>query len=74
MRWKWPAAAASRSVIESARLPLTAPGRSLAEKGYITGGCKRNLEYLNDKVEIDKSIRERTDSKSPSIRRPPAGC
>ena len=30
----------------------------LAEKGYITGGCKRNKDYLDDKMVIDKSIRE----------------
>ena len=30
----------------------------LAEKGYITGGCKRNREYLEDKITIEKSIRE----------------
>jgi selenide,water dikinase len=30
----------------------------LAEKGYITGGCKRNREYLQDKIAIENSIRE----------------
>jgi len=30
----------------------------LAEKGYITGGCKRNHEYLQDKMTVEKSIRE----------------
>jgi selenide,water dikinase len=45
-------------VIESGKLPLLPRARSLAEKGYITGGCKRNLEYLKDKVDIEKSIRE----------------
>jgi len=45
-------------VIESAKLPLLRRAPRLAEKGYITGGCKRNQEYLNDKMVIDKSIRE----------------
>jgi selenide, water dikinase len=45
-------------VIESAKLPLLHRAPRLAEKGYITGGCKRNQEYLNDKMVIDKSIRE----------------
>ena len=45
-------------VIESAKLPLLKSAVRLAEKGYITGGCKRNREYLSDKMTIDKSIRE----------------
>lgn len=45
-------------VIESAKLPTLRSARRLAEKGYITGGCKRNQEYLNDKMSIEKSIRE----------------
>ena len=45
-------------VIESAKMPLLRRAASLAEKGYITGGCKRNREYLNDKMAIDKSTRE----------------
>ena len=30
----------------------------LTPKGYLTGGCKRNSEYLQDKIVIDKGIRE----------------
>jgi selenide, water dikinase len=45
-------------VIESAKLPLLRSAPRLAEKGYITGGCKRNQDYLSDKMVIDKSIRE----------------
>jgi selenide,water dikinase len=45
-------------IIESARLPLLRAAARLAEKGYITGGCKRNRDYLDDKMAIDKSIRE----------------
>ena len=45
-------------LIESAKMPLLRGAPRLAEKGYITGGCKRNREYLNNKMTIDKSIRE----------------
>jgi selenide,water dikinase len=45
-------------VIESAKMPLLQDAPRLAEKGYITGGCKRNRDYLRDKITIDKSIRE----------------
>jgi selenide,water dikinase len=45
-------------VIESSKLPLLKSAVRLAEKGYLTGGCKRNKDYLDDKMVIDKSIRE----------------
>jgi selenide,water dikinase len=45
-------------ILESAKLPLLRRARHLAEKGYLTGGCKRNREYLQDKITIDPSIRE----------------
>lgn len=45
-------------IVESAQLPLLHRARSLAEKGYLTGGCKRNREFLKDKIIVDKSIRE----------------
>lgn len=45
-------------IFESAKLPLLYRARRLAEKGYLTGGCKRNREYLQDKIAIEKSIRE----------------
>jgi selenide, water dikinase len=45
-------------IIESAKLPLLHRAPRLAEKGYITGGCKRNREYLQDKITIDQTIRE----------------
>ena len=45
-------------IIESAHLPLLPRARHLAEKGYLTGGCKRNREYLKDKVTVDGSLRE----------------
>ncbi|HEX9145753.1 MAG TPA: selenide, water dikinase SelD, partial [Candidatus Binatia bacterium] len=45
-------------VIESAKLPLLDGAEHLAESGYLTGGCKRNRDYLNDKMHIDESVRE----------------
>lgn len=45
-------------ILESGNLPLLHRAPRLAEKGYLTGGCKRNREYLKDKITIDKSIRE----------------
>jgi selenide,water dikinase len=45
-------------IIESGKLPLMRAAARLAEKGYVTGGCKRNQEYLNDKIAIETSIRE----------------
>jgi selenide,water dikinase len=45
-------------VIEAAKMPLLPAAPQLAEKGYITGGCKRNRDYLRNKVTIDKSIHE----------------
>jgi selenide,water dikinase len=45
-------------VIQSQKLPMIHDALALAERGYITGGCKRNRDYLDDKVTIEKSIRE----------------
>ena len=45
-------------VIDSAKMPLLHGAPRLAEKGYITGGCKRNREFLQEKITIEKSIRE----------------
>lgn len=45
-------------IIESAKLPVLRDAPALAEKGYVTGGCKRNQDYLEDKMAIDPSIRE----------------
>jgi selenide,water dikinase len=45
-------------VLESSKMPLLHRARRLAEKGYLTGGCKRNREYLKDKITVDGSIRE----------------
>ena len=45
-------------VIESAKMPLLSQAPRLAEKGHLTGGCKRNREYLENKITIEKSVRE----------------
>ena len=45
-------------VLDSAKLPVIQHAARLAEKGYITGGCKRNRDYLKDKITIETSIRE----------------
>ncbi len=45
-------------ILESSKLPLLHRAPRLAEKGFLTGGCKRNREYLQDKITIDKSVRE----------------
>ena len=45
-------------VLESSKLPLLHRAARLAEKGYLTGGCKRNRDYLQDKITIEKSIRQ----------------
>jgi selenide,water dikinase len=44
-------------IIESEKLPILPRARSLAEKGYLTGGCKRNREYLKDQIIVEKSLR-----------------
>jgi selenide,water dikinase len=45
-------------VIEAAKMPLLRGAPRLAEKGYLTGGCKRNRTYLDDKMAIEPSLRE----------------
>lgn len=45
-------------ILESSKLPLLHRAARLADKGYLTGGCKRNREYLKDKITVDSSIRE----------------
>ena len=37
-------------VLDSSALPLLPARRELAEAGHLTGGCKRNRAYLEDKV------------------------
>lgn len=43
-------------ILESAKLPLLRDASRLAEKGCLTGGCKRNREYLKDKITVDPSV------------------
>lgn len=45
-------------ILESAKLPLLHRTTRLAEKGYLTGGSKRNREYQKDKIIIEKSVRK----------------
>jgi selenide, water dikinase len=45
-------------VIESAKMPLLRDASQLAEKGFLTGGCKRNRDYLTDKISIEPTIPE----------------
>lgn len=44
-------------VLEAAALPLLPGTVELAEDGHLTGGCRRNRTYLQDKVSVDESIR-----------------
>jgi selenide, water dikinase len=43
-------------VLESKALPVLPGAVTLAEDGYTTGGCRRNREYLQDKVAVDESV------------------
>jgi selenide, water dikinase len=44
-------------VLESRKLPLLPGARRLAQQGFLTGGCRRNREYLDTKTAIDRSVR-----------------
>jgi selenide,water dikinase len=44
-------------VLDSRALPILHGAVRLAEQGHLTGGCKRNRDYLNDKVAVDRKIR-----------------
>jgi selenide, water dikinase len=45
-------------ILDSQTLPVFPGAVELAESGCLTGGCKRNRAYLEDKVTIDRSVRE----------------
>jgi selenide,water dikinase len=45
-------------VLESKSMPLLPGARRLAEQGCLTGGCRRNRDYLEEKVGIDPKVRE----------------
>jgi selenide,water dikinase len=44
-------------VLEAAALPLLPAAVELAEQGHLTGGCRRNRAYLQDKVSVGESVR-----------------
>lgn len=45
-------------VLRSSALPLLPAARRLATEGLLTGGCKRNRDYLEDKIAVDRSVSE----------------
>jgi selenide,water dikinase len=45
-----------RLVLSAARLPLLPGVPALVAGGYLTGGCRRNQEWLADKVEVEASV------------------
>ena len=45
-------------VLEARRLPLLPGARRLARQGYLTGGCRRNREYLKNTTSVDRSVRD----------------
>ncbi len=44
-------------VLESTKLPLLPGVRRLADEGHLTGGCRRNREYLAGKVTVASGVR-----------------
>jgi selenide, water dikinase len=43
-------------LLDSSALPLLPGARRLAEKGFLTGGCRRNRAYLEDKVVVEARV------------------
>ncbi len=43
-------------VFDAKSLPVLPGAPQLAEKGFLTGGCRRNRAYLADKVVVDPSV------------------
>jgi selenide,water dikinase len=43
-------------MLEARKMPLLPGARRLAEQGYLTGGCRRNRDYLKDKIVIDPKV------------------
>jgi selenide,water dikinase len=43
-------------VLESKSLPLLPGARRLARAGCLTGGCRRNRDYLKNKTAVDRSV------------------
>ena len=44
-------------VLESRKLPLLPGARALAKQGCLTGGARRNRDYLAGKVSVERSVR-----------------
>jgi selenide,water dikinase len=45
-------------VIESKKLPLLPGARRLARQGCLTGGCRRNRDYLTTRTAVNSSVRD----------------
>jgi selenide, water dikinase len=45
-----------RLVIDASALPLLPRARELAASGISTGGCKRNRDWLSDKVDVTSTV------------------
>jgi len=45
-----------RLALVAERLPLLPGARALAAAGHLTGGCKRNRDWLADKVEVAAAV------------------
>jgi len=43
-------------VLDARKMPLLPGARRLAEQGHLTGGCRRNRDYLKDKVVIAPGV------------------
>jgi selenide,water dikinase len=42
--------------LQAARLPALPDSLSLAARGFVTGGCSRNRDYLADKVRVNRTV------------------
>ena len=45
-------------VLAARTLPVLPGARRLARLGYVTGGCRRNREYLKNKTSVHRSVRD----------------
>jgi len=45
-------------VLDAKSLPLLPGVRRLARAGCLTGGCRRNRDYLRNKTSVDRSVRD----------------
>jgi selenide,water dikinase len=43
-------------ILEAKKMPLLPGARRLAAQGYLTGGCRRNRDFLKDRLEIDPAV------------------